>query len=78
MALPPFEQQENIETVVKSSKFRSLNERWVSWVSVKYQDIWDVISATNKYIYMVIHAEDSVVFTWRPFQLFLPLVRCSK
>ena len=48
MALPPFEQQENIETVVKSSKFRSRNERWVSWVSVKYHDIWDVISIPNK------------------------------
>ena len=42
MALPPFEQQENIETMV------NLNERWVSWVSVKYHDIWDVISTPNK------------------------------
>ena len=27
---------------------------------------------------MAIHAEDSVVFTWRPFRLFLPLVSCRK
>ena len=48
MALPPFENQENIETMVKKQQVSKSNERWVSWVSVKYHNIWDVISTPNK------------------------------